>query len=285
MTLQLDVYRPSGDAVTQRPLVVFVHGGGFSGGSRTSAGDRGRGDDARSPGLRHRIDQLPTHTGRVLRVGSDRRVLDRHHAGQGGRSGGRGLPPIPGDHATASIAAGSPSAGTSAGAITAANVAFSSTDSPTTAVPRPRCRSRGPTSSPCRTPATRPCSCSTGPPTRSCPTRGRRPRWRRPPIAGVRAVLTSWQGDGHVPYAQAPHGDPRRPRPSAGPRSTPHLDARPRARSLRASATGGRLQLVDERRLGRSGVRRADSLLALGEERTHLDDHPPQEDGARGGDQ
>ena len=36
MTLQLDVYRPVGDAVAQRPLVVFVHGGGFSGGSRTS---------------------------------------------------------------------------------------------------------------------------------------------------------------------------------------------------------------------------------------------------------
>ncbi|HEX2564789.1 MAG TPA: hypothetical protein VHK25_12780, partial [Acidimicrobiales bacterium] len=36
VTLRLDVYRPTGDTVTSRPLVVFVHGGGFSGGTRTS---------------------------------------------------------------------------------------------------------------------------------------------------------------------------------------------------------------------------------------------------------
>ena len=36
VNLQLDVYRPVGDTVTQRPLIVFVHGGGFSSGTRTS---------------------------------------------------------------------------------------------------------------------------------------------------------------------------------------------------------------------------------------------------------
>ena len=36
VTLKLDVYRPSGDPVTSRPAIVWVHGGGFSGGSRTS---------------------------------------------------------------------------------------------------------------------------------------------------------------------------------------------------------------------------------------------------------
>jgi dipeptidyl aminopeptidase/acylaminoacyl peptidase len=36
VTLKLDVYRPNGDTVTSRPAIVWVHGGGFSGGSKTS---------------------------------------------------------------------------------------------------------------------------------------------------------------------------------------------------------------------------------------------------------
>lgn len=35
-SLALDLYRPAGDTVTQRPAVVWVHGGSFRGGSRTS---------------------------------------------------------------------------------------------------------------------------------------------------------------------------------------------------------------------------------------------------------
>jgi acetyl esterase/lipase len=34
--LSLDVYRPTGDTVTKRPLVIWVHGGGFRGGNRSS---------------------------------------------------------------------------------------------------------------------------------------------------------------------------------------------------------------------------------------------------------
>jgi acetyl esterase/lipase len=34
--LTLDVYRPTGDTVTSRPAVIWVHGGGFSGGDKTS---------------------------------------------------------------------------------------------------------------------------------------------------------------------------------------------------------------------------------------------------------
>jgi acetyl esterase/lipase len=36
VTLLLDVYRPQGDTLTSRPAIVWVHGGGFSGGSKTS---------------------------------------------------------------------------------------------------------------------------------------------------------------------------------------------------------------------------------------------------------
>ena len=36
LDLKLDVYEPTGDTVTARPAIVWVHGGGFSGGNRTS---------------------------------------------------------------------------------------------------------------------------------------------------------------------------------------------------------------------------------------------------------
>lgn len=37
MTLQLDVYQPTGDTVGARPLIIFVHGGSFRSGNRTSS--------------------------------------------------------------------------------------------------------------------------------------------------------------------------------------------------------------------------------------------------------
>ena len=36
--LKLDLYQPSGDTVAQRPVVVWVHGGGFSGGDKADDG-------------------------------------------------------------------------------------------------------------------------------------------------------------------------------------------------------------------------------------------------------
>src|SRR5262245_3295816 len=36
ITLALDMYRPTGDTVATRPAIVWVHGGSFAGGSRTS---------------------------------------------------------------------------------------------------------------------------------------------------------------------------------------------------------------------------------------------------------
>jgi acetyl esterase/lipase len=36
VTLLLDIYEPTGDTVTARPAIVWVHGGSFSGGSKTS---------------------------------------------------------------------------------------------------------------------------------------------------------------------------------------------------------------------------------------------------------
>ena len=34
-TLKMDVYQPTGDTETKRPLIIFVHGGSFIGGSKT----------------------------------------------------------------------------------------------------------------------------------------------------------------------------------------------------------------------------------------------------------
>lgn len=36
VTLKLDMYRPAGDTVTSRPAIVWVHGGSFSSGTKTS---------------------------------------------------------------------------------------------------------------------------------------------------------------------------------------------------------------------------------------------------------
>src|SRR5690349_3163199 len=35
-TLLMDVYTPAGDTVTARPAIVFIHGGGFKGGSKAN---------------------------------------------------------------------------------------------------------------------------------------------------------------------------------------------------------------------------------------------------------
>src|SRR5262249_43545588 len=37
ITLQLDMYQPAGDTVTNRPAIVWVHGGSFCCGNRTSS--------------------------------------------------------------------------------------------------------------------------------------------------------------------------------------------------------------------------------------------------------
>lgn len=36
VTLRLDFYEPTGDSLTERPLIIWIHGGSFSGGNRNS---------------------------------------------------------------------------------------------------------------------------------------------------------------------------------------------------------------------------------------------------------
>jgi predicted esterase len=42
VTLRLDLYRPAGDAATSRPLLVWVHGGGFANGGRNDMSNESR---------------------------------------------------------------------------------------------------------------------------------------------------------------------------------------------------------------------------------------------------
>ena len=189
-----------GDAVTQRPLVVFVHGGGFSGGSRTSQEIVDEATTlARQGFVTASISYRLTPGGcsasgptaecvtAIIQAKEDAQAAVaflRSEATTYGIDPGR-------------IAIG----GSSAGAITAANVAFSSTDSPTTAVQAAVSLS--------------------GAHLLTVPNAGDAPllllhgtadsvvpyAWAQATVtaatdAGVRAVLTSWQGGGHVPYAQ-----------------------------------------------------------------------------------
>ena len=200
MTLLLDLYRPAGDSVSRRPLVVFVHGGSFSGGSRTS------------PEI---VDEATTLARRGYVTASISYRLT-----PGGCSASGATPACltaiaqAREDAQAAVAFLRSAAttygidpsriaigGTSAGAITAANVAFSSTDSAATAV--------------------RAAVSLSGAHLLTVPNAGDAPllllhgtadtivpyAWAQNTVteatdAGVRAVLTSWQGDGHVPYAK-----------------------------------------------------------------------------------
>jgi acetyl esterase/lipase len=37
--LKLDIYQPAKDTMLQRPVIIFMHGGGFSGGTRTNSAE------------------------------------------------------------------------------------------------------------------------------------------------------------------------------------------------------------------------------------------------------
>lgn len=198
VTLQLDVYQPTGDQLTQRPLVIFIHGGGFSGGSRTS------------PEI---VDEATT----LAREGYVTASIS-YRLTPGGCSAGAptaacvtaivnarddALAAV-GFFRTNAAAYGVDQsriavAGTSAGAITAANVAFSSTDSAATAV-RAAVSLSGAHILTVPDPGDAPLLLLHGTADFVVPYAWAQNTVAAATNAGVRAVLTSWEGDGHVPY-------------------------------------------------------------------------------------
>lgn len=198
VTLQLDVYQPTGDPLTRRPLVIFIHGGGFSGGSRTS------------PEI---VDEATT----LAREGYVTASIS-YRLTPGGCSAGTPTAECvtaivnAKDDALAAVGFFRSNAatygvdqsriavaGTSAGAITAANVAFSSTGSAATAV-RAAVSLSGAHILTVPDPGDAPLLLLHGTADFVVPYAWAQNTVAAATNAGVRAVLTSWEGAAHVPY-------------------------------------------------------------------------------------
>ena len=195
--LLVDVYEPVGDTVSARPLIVFMHGGGFSGGSKTSG-------------------EIVDQAGVFAKKGFVTASISYRLSPGGCNAGGPTLECLVAigharDDAQAAVAflrANAATygidttriaiAGTSAGAITAVNVAFSN-DDPASEVHAAVSLS--------------------GAAVLANPTAGDAPvllfhgtadgvvpfAWAESTVAnataaGIRAVMTQWEGEGHVPY-------------------------------------------------------------------------------------
>lgn len=200
VNLLADIYRPSGDTVSSRPLVIFVHGGSFCCGSKTSPEILDEADYLAKRGyvtasISYRLATRGCSAGGVtaecvIAIAQAREDAQtaiswfRAHAAAYGVD-------------TSRIAI----AGTSAGAITAADVAFASSANPDTAV--------------------RAAVSLSGANTLQTPNAGDAPlllfhgtadfvvpfAWAQNTVAAataanVRAVLTQWEGAGHVPYVE-----------------------------------------------------------------------------------
>ena len=80
ITLQLDVYQPTGDTVTSRPAIVWVHGGSFCCGSKTSPELVDEATTFSKEGYRERLDQLSARVTRLLGL-----LLELRRGDSGGR--------------------------------------------------------------------------------------------------------------------------------------------------------------------------------------------------------
>lgn len=205
VTLKLDIYRPSGDTATDRPVIVFVHGGSFSGGNKSSPEILDETNVLTMKGyvtasIDYRLSKqgCPPANGECVRAILDAREdaqaavrFFRKHAATYGINPARiGI------------------AGTSAGAITAIDVAW------TPEVP-------GNSGNPGYSSAVSGAVSLSGSAITGTPDRGDPPvldfhgtndplvpyAWAKSTVdsaraAGVVADLVTWQGDGHVPYVK-----------------------------------------------------------------------------------
>lgn len=205
-TLKLDLYTPAGDTATSRPLMVYVHGGGFSGGNKTS------------PELIDEANHL-AKSGYVV-VSISYRLAPQGCVGAPSVSCIVGIQHSQYDaqaavrfmRANASTYGIDPNkiamGGSSAGAITALNVAYSPDDVGTSGTPGVSSEIQAAVS-------------LSGARLRGTPELGEAPAlllhgtadplvpyaWAQDTLATVSAAnvfatMTTWEGDGHVPYVQ-----------------------------------------------------------------------------------
>jgi acetyl esterase/lipase len=197
VTLQLDIYEPTGDTVTERPAIVWVHGGSFCCGDKSSA---------------EIVDEATTFARKgYFNVSINYRLEPGGCAG--GPSCGIAILEALADAQTAvrflrtneatygidetRIAIG----GTSAGAITALNVGFTSSEDPTSAVGAAVSLSGAHLVTSIDS-GDAPSLLFHGTSDNVVPYAWAASTWNQANAAGLDSFLTSWVGAGHVPYAQ-----------------------------------------------------------------------------------
>lgn len=204
--LQLDVYEPAGDTVTARPAIVWVHGGGFSGGNRTSPEIV---DQARTFARKGYVNVSITYrlvAGGCSAAGPTLSCLtaikDAQHDAQAAvRFLRRYATEYRVDPNRIAIA------GTSAGAITALNVGYDSTDPGSSGNPgyssavRAAVSLSGAKLLSGAGPGDAPALLFHGTADTTVPYQWAVNTVDEAKAANLTAYLTTWEGDGHVPYA------------------------------------------------------------------------------------
>lgn len=201
VTLKLDVYSPpAADPVTQRPAVVWVHGGGFSSGSKTSAELV---DEATTLGkegyvgfsIDYRLE--PGGCSAAAPTGTCLQAIEE--ARQDAQTAVRWVRAHAADYGVdpTRIAIG----GSSAGAITALNVGYSTAESPDAGV-RAALSLSGAVIGPAVDAGDAPAILFHGTADPLVPYQWAVNTADAAHAAGLDAFLETWPGEGHVPYVQ-----------------------------------------------------------------------------------
>jgi acetyl esterase/lipase len=200
ITLRFDFYEPTGDIVTPRPLIVWVHGGSFSSGSKTSSELVDEATTfARMGYVNASISYRLEPGGCTGSVPLATCVMAIQEAMEDAQTAVRFFRTNAATYAIddSRIAIG----GTSAGAITALNVGFDSTEDPTAAVDAAVSLSGGNILG--AIDATDPPSLLFhGTADTIVPYQWAVNTVNQATAAGLDSFLTTWAGAGHVPYAQ-----------------------------------------------------------------------------------
>ena len=200
LTLQLDIYEPAGDTVTKRPAIVWVHGGSFCCGDKTSAEIVDEANTFARKGYFNVSINYRLEPGGCTSV-TTTCIIAIQEAQADAQTAVRFLrtnAAVYGIDETR-IAIG----GSSAGAITALNVGFSSSEDPTAAVggavslSGARIVSTGAVDS-----GDAPSLLFHGTADTVVPYQWAVNTWNEANGVGLDSFLTSWAGAGHVPYVQ-----------------------------------------------------------------------------------
>ncbi len=198
VNLLADIYRPNGDTVARRPLVIFVHGGSFCCGSKTSPEIVDEANYLAKRGyvtasISYRLSPGGCAAGGVT-LECITAIIQAREDAQTAISWFRA------NAATYRIDTGRIAiAGTSAGAITAADVAFASSADPATAV-RAAVSLSGASALQTPNAGDAPLLLFHGTADIVVPFAWAQNTVTAATAANVRAVLTQWEGAGHVPY-------------------------------------------------------------------------------------